>query len=142
MPRRRRSSLSLSAEEARRALGVLIHDRKIAVTEVKKALKRREQLVRELKSRLAALGDEAVAVGGQVRRSARRRGRSAERASRPTRRPAKRAISAATRKMYQTQGRYIAALRQLSKNARKQVKAIREKSGVNAAIAAAKRMAK
>jgi hypothetical protein len=51
-------------------------------------------------------------------------------------------ISSATRKMYQQQGRYIAALRPLSKEARAKIKAIREKSGVQTAIAAAKRMAK
>jgi hypothetical protein len=44
--------------------------------------------------------------------------------------------------MYQQQGRYMAAVRQLSKADRAKVKAIREKSGVRAAIAAAKRMAK
>jgi hypothetical protein len=51
-------------------------------------------------------------------------------------------ISAATRKIYQQQGRYMAAVRPLPKAARAKIKAIREKSGVRAAIAAAKRMAK
>jgi hypothetical protein len=42
--------------------------------------------------------------------------------------------------MYQQQGRYMAAVRQLPKAARAKIKAVREKSGVRAAIAAAKRM--
>jgi hypothetical protein len=40
------------------------------------------------------------------------------------------------------QGRYLAAVRPLSKAARVKVKEIREKSGVAAAISAAKKMAK
>jgi hypothetical protein len=44
--------------------------------------------------------------------------------------------------MYQAQGRYMAAVRPLTKEQRAKIKAIREKSGVQAAIAAAKRMAK
>jgi len=51
-------------------------------------------------------------------------------------------ISPATRKLYQQQGRYMAALRLLPKEKRTKIKAIREKSGARAAIAAAKRMAK
>jgi hypothetical protein len=43
--------------------------------------------------------------------------------------------------MYQRQGRYMAAVRQLPKADRAKIKAIREKSGVRAATAAAKQMA-
>ena len=49
-------------------------------------------------------------------------------------------ISAATRKLYQQQGRYMAALRPFSKEQRAKVKAIREESGVRAAIAVARKM--
>jgi hypothetical protein len=127
--------LNISAEEARQALVFLIHEGKVAVAEVDKALKRREQLLRELKSRLAALGEGGAAASARVGRTAARQWR----ASRPAR---KRAVSAATRAARQAQGHYLAAVRRLSKSARKQVKAIRAKSGVTAAIAAAKRMAK
>jgi hypothetical protein len=47
-------------------------------------------------------------------------------------------ISEATRKLYQQQGRYMAALRNLSLEQRARIKAIREKSGVRKAIAAAR----
>jgi hypothetical protein len=142
MARRRRTPLTLSAEQARQALAVLIQDGKVAISEVQRALKRREHLIRELRSRLASLGEDGVWAGRRLRKSAAAGFRAAERASRPIRKRAKPRISTATRKIYQAQGRYMAALRQLSKGARKQIKAIREKSGVKAAITAAKRMAK
>jgi hypothetical protein len=42
----------------------------------------------------------------------------------------------------QAQGRYLASIRKLSRQARLQVRAVRLKSGVDAAIRAAVRMAK
>jgi hypothetical protein len=90
---------------------------------------------------LAALEAGAVKVGRQFKNSPLAIGRKTKAASRPTRRR-KRRISAATRKLYQQQGRYMAAVRRLPKADRAKVRAIREKSGVRAAIAAAKRMAK
>ena len=138
MARRRRQSLALSGEHARQALAILIQEGKLAASEVKKALQRRDRLVRALRASLAALEAGVVGVGRRVlkhrplpmggtrkatgRRTVRRRPR----------------ISPATRKKYQAQGRYMAALRNLSKESRAKIKAIREKSGVNAAIAAAK----
>lgn len=135
MARRRRSILDISAEEARHALVFLIHEGKVAVAEVDKALKRREHLLRELKSRLAALGEGGAAAGARLGKTTTRQWR----ASRPARR---RAVSAATKAARRAQGHYLAAVRRLSKSARKQVKAIRAKSGVSAAIAAARKMAK
>jgi hypothetical protein len=95
-----------------------------------------------LRARLSALEEGASSVGKRllkdgpfsVARKARTAGRKVAR-----RKPR---ISAATRKIYQQQGRYMAALRPLTKEARAKIKAMREKSGVRAAIAAAKRMAK
>jgi hypothetical protein len=139
MGRRRRSSLAISAEEAHQVLTFLVHEGKVAASTVQKALKHRERLILEVRERLAKLGIEGLELGTRVARRARGELRAAKRVSRPTR---KRAISAAARKMYQQQGRYMAALRPLSKVARKKMKAIRERSGVNTAIAAAKRMAK
>jgi predicted RNA-binding protein YlqC (UPF0109 family) len=142
MARRRRSSLALSAEQARQALTVLVQEGKLAASEVRKALGRRDRLVRALRASLAALGEDV----GKLARTA---GKVASlpvlagiatTAKRRAARRAKPRISAATRKMYQAQGRYLAALRPLSKAARVKIKAIREKSGVNAAIATAKRM--
>jgi hypothetical protein len=144
MSRRRRQSLALSGKHARQALAILIQEGKLAADEVKKALQRRDRLIRALRASLEALGEGIGKAGRQVAKHtplpllgktvARTRSRLAKRA-RPR-------ISAATRRKYQQQGRYMAAVRPLPKAARAKVKAIREKSGVPAAIAAAKRMAR
>ena len=138
MAARRRSSLEISAEQARLALSVLIHEGKLAVRDIHGALARRERLIRQIRERLHALGVEGVELVGDIRKVAVARFKSAEEASRE---PRRKAVTAARRAAMQAQGRYLAAIRQLSKAARKQIKAIREKSGVNAAITAAKRMA-
>ena len=142
MARRRRQSPALSGEHAQQALAILIQEGKLAAGEVKKALQRRARLIRALRASLAALEAGVVGAGRRVLKDGpfpmgRMRKAAGRRAVR--KRPR---ISAATRKMYQQQGRYMAALRPLPKAARAKVKAIREKSGVRAAIAAAKRMAK
>ena len=133
MPRRRRS-LALSAEAAQAALSFLVQEGKVAASEVQKALQRREKLVRELREKLASLGVEGLKVARRARKSAIAQAKAAEKTSRPARKRVSREISAATRKLYQAQGRYMAALRPLAKGARKKIKAIRAKSGIEAAI--------
>jgi len=140
MARRRRSNLALSGEHARQALAILVQEGKLKAGEIRKALQRRDRLIGALRASLAALETGAVSVGKRLQGSL-RMARKARTAKRKTARRKPR-ISAATRKMYQQQGRYMAALRQLSKPSRAKIKAIREKSGVRAATAAAKRMAK
>jgi hypothetical protein len=143
MARRRRSTVALSAEQAQKALAVLVQEGKLTAREVLKALQRRDRLIRALRDSLAALGENAGRVGKRLFRAgalsikARRGGAAKPKVAR--RKPR---ISAATRKKFQTQGRYMAALRNLSKGSRAKIKAIRKKSGVEAAIAAAKEMAK
>jgi hypothetical protein len=94
------------------------------------ALKKREQLVAEIKARLEELGGEGLRlVTGAValRRATRRR------------RPKASAKAVAA---WRAQGRYMAAVRRLPKAARAKVKAMREKKGLRAALAEAKRLAK
>jgi hypothetical protein len=138
MVKRRRQSLALSGEHARQALAVLVHDGKLAAGEVSKALKRHRHLVTDLRARLAALEEGVGKAGTRMFKDGpfpmARKAKSFKR--KVARRKPR--ISAATRKKYQAQGRYLAALRPLSKGARAKIKAIREKSGVRAAIAAAK----
>ena len=121
--------IQLSGHHAAQALQMLIGDGKIAGRDVINALKRREKTVRELRARLTALGED---VSEAVVRSAK---------GSPTIQRARKRISKAQRTARQAQGRYMAAVRQLSKDARKKVKAIRAKSGVDAAIREAKRLA-
>jgi hypothetical protein len=111
MAKRRRSSLGLSGEHAQQALAVLVHDGKLAAGEVQKALKRHKHLVTDLRAELAALEEGVGKVGMQVLKDGpfpmARKARTARR--KVARRKPR--ISAATRKLYQQQGRFMAALR-------------------------------
>jgi hypothetical protein len=138
MAKRRKSLGSITAEQAHQALTFLVHKGRITTREVEKALKNRERLIREIRERMAALGADAVRTGARLTKRAAKGLRAAGKAARPARR---RAVSAATKAARQAQGRYMAAVRRLSKDARKQILELRRKSGVRAAIAAAKRMA-
>jgi len=139
MARPRRSSLALSSEHARQALAVLVQEGKLKMGDVMKALQRRDRLVRALRASLAALEHGAARVGRQFRDSPIPVARKPKTAKRPAKRRKPR-ISAATRKTYRLQGKYLAALRPLSKAQRAKVKAVRGKSGVRAAIAAARQV--
>jgi hypothetical protein len=123
-----KKALRLSAHHSALALQMLVDDGKIAARDVTAALKRREKTIRELRARLTALGEDVAAT---VSRTA---AREAPRA--------RRAITRAQRQARQAQGRYLAAIRKLSRQARVQVRTIRAKSGVDAAIRAAVKMAK
>ncbi|MGH9368194.1 MAG: hypothetical protein ACRD3M_11030 [Thermoanaerobaculia bacterium] len=141
MKRRRRTRLpAITAEQARMALNILMTDGRIAAREVARALARREKLVRELRRRLAALGESAA---GAVARAARKRPlpKLTPRRRRAVRRRARKAITRAQRVARQAQGRYLGAIRGLSETSRAKVREIRKSSGVKAAIAAAKKLA-
>jgi len=122
-------AIRLSGQHAAYALQMLIEDGKIAGRDVMHALRRREKTVRELRARLSALGED---VSEAVTRAAN---------GSPRLRKVRKQISKAQRSARQAQGRYMAAVRQLSKDARKKVKAVRMKSGVDAAIREARRLA-
>ncbi len=127
---RKRTGLpAISAEQARQALHILVSDGRLAAREVAKALARREKLVRDLRQRLNALGEEIKGALPDARQR------------RAIRRQAGKAITAAQRAARQAQGQYLGAIRQLSKASRAKVRKIRKSSGVKAAIAAAKKMA-
>ena len=121
-------AVQLTGHNAAYALQMLIEDGKIAGRDVVLALKRREKTVRELRARLTALGEDVSKAVRAANGSARVR-------------KARKQISKAQRTARQAQGRYMSAVRQLSKDARKKVKAIRIKSGVAAAIREARRLA-
>jgi hypothetical protein len=116
----------LSAEEALAALKWLHTTRKVTAKEILTAVRGREKLVAEIRERLERLGGDSLRFlrGPEVLRL----------------RPRRRRASAKARKAWADQGRYIAAVRVLSKADRAKVRAIRAKSGVGAAIAAARRL--
>ena len=128
MRRKTKKALKLSAHHASLALQMLVEDGKIAAKDVSAALKRREKTIRDLRARLSALGEDVAATVAKT---------AAREAPR-----ARRAITQAQRRARQAQGRYLASIRKLSRQARAQVKAIRAKSGVDAAIRAAAKMAR
>ena len=123
-----KKAIRLSGHHAGLALQMLIDDGKIAAKDVTAALRKREKTIRELRARLTALGEDVAAT---VSRTA---AREAPRA--------RRAITRAQRTARQAQGRYLASIRKLSRQARVRVREIRAKSGVEAAIRAAMKMAR
>jgi hypothetical protein len=126
--RKTKKTLRLSARHASLALQMLLEDGKIVAKDVTSALKRREKTIRDLRARLSALGED---VAASVAKTAAREGPKA-----------RRAISRAQRTARQAQGRYLGAIRRLSKQARARVRAIRAESGIDAAIRAAAKMTK
>ena len=131
MRRKTRKALKLSAEHATAALQMLIEEGKIAVADVARALKRREALIREVRARLAALESASAPT-------ARRLAAAGRRAARRAAPKARKAITRAQRLARQAQGRYLAAIRTLSKEARAKIQQVRKESGVDAAIKAAR----
>lgn len=124
---RRTKQITLAPSHAAHALSILIEDGKLKAQDVARALARREAMIRELRERLAALGEGFA-----------EKVRPATRGRKPRRR---RRITKAQRSARQTQGQYLGAVRRLPKAARAKIRAIREKAGVRAAIAEARRMA-
>jgi hypothetical protein len=122
------NAVRLTGQHAAQALQMLMADGKIAARDVVAALRRREKTVRELRARLTALGEDVEAIVRTANGSARVK-------------KARKQITRAQRTARQAQGRYMAAVRQLSKDARKKIKALRAKSGVDAAIREARRLA-
>ena len=141
MPRRLRSNRGISAEQAHQALAVLVHDGKIRASEVWKALERRQHLLNELEGRLAALGESMKGVAAKAGHLPLLASVTRTRTVRETRKRRK-PDSAARQAAMRAHGRYLGAIRGLSKPNRAKVKAIREKMGVRAAIAAARKMVK
>jgi adenine/guanine phosphoribosyltransferase-like PRPP-binding protein len=143
---RRKKVLGISADQALQAVHVLVHEGKILARDVTRAVERREKLVRQLRARLVELGDEGTRLVGQIRRRGGPRAASAARsmgkAMTQAKRRGNRVLSKAQRVAYQAQGRYMAAVRTLPKTVRVKIREIRKSSGVNAAIKAAKKMAK
>jgi hypothetical protein len=129
LKRRTRKALKLTAERAAHALHVLISEGKLATTDVAHALRRRAVMIADLRERLAALEGGVVSGIAQARKAVTRK---------PERKKPR--LSAATRAKYRWQGKYLSAMRPLSKQNRAKVRAIRAKSGVKAAIQKAKKL--
>lgn len=135
MRRKTKKALKLTADHAAVALQLLLEEGKIAAGDITRALERREKTIREIRARLADLEHLSRPA---VRRLA-SAGRRVARAARPR---ARKAVTRAQRLARQAQGRYMSAIRTLSKEARAKIREIREKSGIEAAINAALKTSK
>jgi hypothetical protein len=145
MARRRRSTLALSAEQAQQALTFLVHEGKLAASEVRKAFDRREKVIREIKERLAQLGVEGLQLTTRMAKGATRKIRAARKAARPGPKASprsRRRVSAVRKAAMRRQGKYLAAVRRLNAQNRVKVKEVLKSKGWSAAMAEAKRMAK
>jgi hypothetical protein len=120
----------LTAQQAHAALRWFHALGKVTAKDIENALGHRDRLVAEIKTRLEQLGGEGL----RFLRDPEALNRAP--AKRKRRRPSPKAQAA-----WRAQGRYMAAVRRLSKANRAKVKAIREKAGVGAAVKAAKRLA-
>ncbi len=138
MRRKTKKALRLSAHHAGVALQMLVEEGKIAASDVARALKNREKMIKELRARLAALETAARPVARRLATAGRKAARRAARRAAPK---ARQAITRAQRVARQAQGRYMAAVRRLSADTRAKIKEIRKESGVDAAIKAAQKMA-
>lgn len=135
MRRKTRKALKVSAHHAAVALHLLVEEGKIAAADVTNALKRREKLLKELRSKLTALEEGSLPAARKLVAA----GRKAVRRAAPK---ARKALTRAQKSARQAQGRYMAAVRRLSAEARVKIREIRKESGVDAAIKAALKMAK
>ena len=124
----------LRAEDALAALRTLHATSVVTARQIAAALRKRKNLVGEIRRRLEDLtrlqglgGDRArfLTSSAALRRPSKRRHRKAS----------AKAVAA-----WKAQGRYLAAVRRLSKTDRAKVKKIREARGVKVAIAAARRL--
>lgn len=120
----------LTAEQAHAALRWLHSLGKVKASDIVGALKRRDQLVEDIKQRLEQLGGEGLRF---LRGPVGLKRPPVKRRKRP---------SAKARAAWKAHGRYLGAVRRLSASDRTRVKKLREAKGVRAAIAEAKRIAK
>src|SRR6185437_15268338 len=121
--------MKFSPSQAHYALNVLMSQGKLRVAHIRKALKNREQEIRSLRERLAAL--EHFGPGASAR-AVRRPGRPARAAGKKRVRRIK--ITPRVRALRKLQGKYMGYVRRLKAAEKARVRAVREKQGMEAAI--------
>jgi hypothetical protein len=126
--------MKFSPSQAHYALNVLISQGKLKVAHIRKALKNREQEIRGLRERLAAL--EQFSPGVSAARGPGRPPRPARAARKKRVRRIK--MSPRVRALRQLQGKYMGYVRRLKPAEKARVRSVREKQGMQAAIRLAK----
>ena len=131
--------MKLSPDQSHYVLNALMAQGRIRAPHVHKVLNGRDQEIRSLRERLAALEQLSPAAPARGRR---RRGRPAGRPARAVARKvrARRKIkmSPRVRALRQQQGKYMGYVRRLKAAEKTRVRAVREKQGMEAAIRLAK----
>jgi hypothetical protein len=122
--------MKFSPSQAHYALNVLMSQGKLRAAHIRKALKNREQEIRSLRERLAAL--EQFSPGASAARGPRRPGRPARAARKKRTRRIR--MSPRVRALRKLQGKYMGYVRRLKPAEKARVRAIREKQGMEAAI--------
>ena len=117
--------MKFSPSQAHYALNVLMSQGKLRVAHIRKALKNREQEIRSLRERLAALEQ----FGASASRGPRRPGRPARK-----KRVRRIQMSPRVRALRKLQGKYMGYVRRLKAAEKARVRAMREKQGMEAAI--------
>ena len=128
----------LTPNQSHYVLNALLSQKAVRLTQVEKALRGRDQEIRNLRERLASL--ESLSESGS-RTSARRRGRPPADGRSAGKPRARRAMSPKVRALRRLQGKYMGYVRGLKPAEKARVRAVREKQGMNAAIALATSLA-
>ncbi|MCA1580707.1 MAG: hypothetical protein LC796_04805 [Acidobacteria bacterium] len=121
----------LTPNQSHYVLNALLSQKAVRPTQIEKALRGRDQEIRNLREQLASL--ESLSESG-ARSSARRRGRpqaDGRTASKPR---ARRPMSPKVRALRRLQGKYMGYVRGLKPAEKARVRTVREKQGMNAAI--------
>jgi hypothetical protein len=122
--------MKFSPSQAHYALNVLMSQGKLKVAQIRKALKNREQEIRDLRERLAALEQFSPGASGA---------RGPGRPTRPARAARKKRVrrikmSPRVHALRQLQGKYMGYVRRLKPAEKARVRLVREKQGMQAAI--------
>ena len=123
----------LTPHESHYVLSTLISRGAVRLSQVEKALRGRQQQIRNLREQLASL--ESLFRAGRGRKPAANAGRGSAKAKRRPR--ARRPMSPKVRALRKLQGKYMGFVRSLKPAEKSRVRAVREKQGMAAAIALA-----
>lgn len=139
MARRSRTEIAqgLTPAQAHYILGKLLEDRKVSASDVGGYVRRMEQEIRELETRLQELrnsiGGASGSSAGAARKGRPRKGGAASQAE-PKARRQRKPITAEQRASRELQGQYMSMIRQVPAERRDEIKSVAKEKGRQAAI--------
>jgi hypothetical protein len=134
--------MKLTPSQSHYVLDVLMSQGKIRPGHIRGALKGREEEIRNLRERLAALEQLSVGKAPRGRRRAARRGKARRAARSAASRRRRAPLSPKVRALRRLQGKYMGYVRRLKPAEKARVRSLREKQGMDAAIKLAQSLAK